>query len=108
MMNWVLLIIAITFEVLGTTFMKLSRGFTRPGATVVMFVAYAIGLSLMNLVLKKMDVSIVYAIWSGVGTAMVAVIGFLWFKEPVTAIKIISITLIIFGVIGLNISASPK
>jgi small multidrug resistance pump len=96
------------FEVLGTTFMKLSRGFVRPGPTVGMFLAYGIGLALMNLVLKRMDVSIVYAIWSGVGTAMVAVIGFLWFKEPVTAIKIISITFIIFGVIGLNIGASPK
>ncbi len=107
-MNWVLLFIAITFEVLGTTFMKLSRGFSRPGATVGMFLAYGVGLALMNLVLKRMDVSIVYAIWSGAGTAMVAVIGFLWFKEPVTAIKIISITLIIFGVIGLNIGAGHK
>ena len=73
-----------------------------------MFVAYGIGLALMNLVLRRMDVSIVYAVWSGVGTALVAIIGFLWFKEPATAIKIISITLIIFGVIGLYIGASGK
>lgn len=62
----------------------------------------------MNMVLKRMDVSIVYAIWSGMGTALIAIIGILWFKEPVTAIKIISLTLIIFGVIGLNLGGGPK
>lgn len=107
-MNWVLLFIAIIFEVLGTTLMKLSRGFSRPGPTALMFIAYGIGLTLMNLVLKRIDVSIVYAIWSGLGTAMIAVIGILWFKEPATAIKIISIALIIFGVIGLNIGSGHK
>jgi small multidrug resistance pump len=105
-MNWVLLFIAITFEVLGTTFMKLSRGFSRPGPTAFMFIAYGIGLTLMNMVLKRMDVSVVYAIWSGMGTALIAIIGILWFKEPLTAIKIISIVLIIFGVIGLNLNGS--
>lgn len=88
--------------------MKLSQGFSRVGPTFGMFVAYGIGLTLMNLVLRRMDVSIVYAVWSGVGTALVAIIGFLWFKEPATAIKIISIMLIIFGVIGLYIGASGK
>jgi small multidrug resistance pump len=107
-MNWVLLFIAITFEVLGTTFMKLSRGFSRPGPTALMFVFYGIGLTLMNMVLKRMDVSVVYAIWSGMGTALIAIIGILWFREPVTAIKIISIALIVFGVIGLNIGGGPK
>jgi len=53
--------------------------------------------------LKRIDVGVVYAIWSGVGTALIATIGILWFKEPVTLIKIASIALIILGVVGLNL-----
>jgi len=107
LLNWLLLIVAIIFEVSGTTSMKLSRGFTRTLPTVFMFVFYGIGLTLMNLVLKRLDVGVVYAVWSGLGTALIALIGILWFKEPVTAVKLISITLIIFGVIGLNLGGHP-
>ncbi|MBO3464488.1 MAG: hypothetical protein KME33_36820 [Aetokthonos hydrillicola CCALA 1050] len=55
--------------------------------------------------LKKIDVSIAYAIWSGLGTSLIAVIGIFWFKEPVNVLKIMSISLVIIGVIGLNLSA---
>jgi small multidrug resistance pump len=103
-MSWVLLFIAIFFEVMGTTFMKLTEGFTKLVPTILMFVSYGIGLTMMNLALRQLDVSIVYAIWSGVGTVLITIIGIFWFKEPATAIKLISIVLIIFGVIGLNIS----
>lgn len=69
-----------------------------------MFVFYGVGLVLMNIVIRRMDVSLVYAIWSGLGTALVAAIGILWFKEPATALKLCSIGLIVLGVIGLNMS----
>jgi len=100
--SWLLLIIAIAFEVGGTTSMKLSRGFTRLAPTLSMFLFYGIGLSLMTLVLRRMDLSLVYAVWSGLGTASVAIIGMVWFHEPATAIRIVSIGLIVLGVIGLN------
>jgi small multidrug resistance pump len=103
-MSWVILFIAIFFEVMGTTFMKLTEGFTKLVPTILMFVSYGIGLTLMSLALRQLDVSIVYAIWSGLGTVLITIIGIFWFKEPATAIKLISITLIIFGVIGLNIT----
>jgi small multidrug resistance pump len=45
-----------------------------------------------------------YAVWSGMGTALIATLGVLWFKEPVTALKLISLGLIIIGVVGLNLS----
>jgi len=101
--NWILLFIAIAFEVGGTTSMKLSRGFTRLLPTVLMFAFYGTGLTLMNLVLRRMDLSLVYAVWSGLGTAAIALIGMVIFNEPATAIRIGSIILIILGVIGLNI-----
>jgi small multidrug resistance pump len=100
--SWLLLLIAIAFEVGGTTSMKLSRGFTHLAPTLSMFFFYGIGLSLMTLVLRRMDLSLVYAVWSGLGTAAVAIIGMVWFHEPATAIRIISIGLIVLGVIGLN------
>jgi small multidrug resistance pump len=103
-MKWFLLLIAILFEVGGTTCMKLSRGFTQLKPTLFMFVFYGVGLALMNIVIRRMDVSLVYAVWSGLGTALVATIGILWFKEPATALKLCSIGLIILGVIGLNMS----
>ncbi len=56
------------------------------------------------LALKRIDVSIAYAIWAGLGTALITVIGIFWFKEPVNALKIISLIVIVAGVIGLNLS----
>lgn len=58
----------------------------------------------MNIVLKRIDVGVVYAVWSGLGTVLVVLIGILWFREPATTLRIVSISLIILGVIGLNIS----
>jgi len=103
MQNWILLFVAIAFEVAGTTSMKLSRGFTRLIPTLLMFLFYGSGLTMMNLVIRRMDLSLVYAVWSGLGTAAIALIGILWFHEPATALRIVSIIFIILGVVGLNI-----
>jgi len=102
--SWILLVVAIILEVSGTISMKLSDGFTKPGPVVAMLTFYALGLSLLALTLKTIDISIAYAIWSGLGTALIAAVGILWFKEPASFVKFISIGLIILGVIGLNIS----
>ena len=58
----------------------------------------------LSFALKTMEVSVTYAIWSGLGTALIAIIGFLWFREAITPIRIISLLLIIAGIIGLNVS----
>ena len=100
-MSWIYLILAITMEVIGTTNMKLSQGFTKTLPSILVFVFYIISFAFLTLALKKLDISITYAIWSGVGTALIAAIGFLYFKEPVTAIKIGSLALIVIGVVGL-------
>jgi len=100
-MSWVYLIMAILLEVLGTTCMKLSQGLTKPGPSVLVFVFYSCSLVGLTLALKKLQVSVAYAVWSGVGTTIVAVIGVVWFKEPVTAVKMVCLTMIIAGVVGL-------
>lgn len=105
-MAWLLLAASIVLEVCGTTCMKLSEGFTRPLPSVLLAVFYGASFIGLTLTLKKMDVSLAYAIWSGMGTALIAVIGFAWFKEPLTAMKIGSLILIIAGVVGLNLSGA--
>jgi len=103
-MTWLYLALAILLEVSGTTCMKLSEGFTKVVPSILLFVFYTLSFGMLTLVLKRLDVSIAYAVWSGVGTALIAAIGVLWFKEPATALKLISIGLIIIGVVGLNLS----
>lgn len=105
MSTWIILLFAIIFEVIGTTCLKLSDGFSRLTPTLLIFVFYGMGLFLMTLTLKKLDLGLVYAIWSGLGTALVAVIGVVFFNDLASAPRIISIALIVLGVIGLNLSA---
>lgn len=103
MSAWVYLAGAIVLEVAGTTSMKLSHGFSRLLPSLLLFVFYACAFVGLTVALKRLDLSITYAIWAGVGTILTALIGFVLFKEPVTVWKVISIALIIVGVIGLEL-----
>lgn len=103
MIEWVFLVLAIAFEVSGTTSMKLSDGFSHLWWSGAMLVFYLLSFALLTLALKKIDVSVAYAIWSGVGTVLIAIIGIFYFKEPATAAKLVSIALIVAGVVGLNL-----
>ena len=108
MQHWFFLAGAILLEVAGTTSMKLSAGFTKLVPSVLLFVFYAASFVALALALKKIEVSVAYAIWAGVGTALIAVIGILYFREAVTALKLISILLVIAGVVGLNLSGAKS
>jgi small multidrug resistance pump len=99
---WVVLSGAILLEVAGTTSMRLSEGFTRLTPSVLIFVFYALSFALNTLVIRVLGLSVVYGVWSGVGTVLTALIGIYYFKEPVTAIKMVSIGLIVIGVMGLH------
>jgi small multidrug resistance pump len=103
-MSWLYLVLAIVLEVSGTTSMKLSQGFTQTLPSVLMFLFYGLSLAALTLALKSIDVSMAYAIWSGLGTALIATVGVVWLKEPLNTLKIVSLLLIIIGVIGLNLS----
>ena len=103
-MEWLYLFGAICFEVLGTTCMKLSEGYTKLIPSVGVVVNYAICFALLTLSLKKIELSVAYAIWAGLGTAIIAGVGIVCFQENVSSAKIISLALIIAGVIGLNLA----
>ncbi len=96
--SWILLLIAIIFEVLGTASMKLSDGFSKllPSLTMILF--YGLSLVALNFSLKEIPVGTAYAIWSGVGVILITIIGFAFFSEKISLIKISAITLIIIGV----------
>ncbi|MDP4267115.1 MAG: multidrug efflux SMR transporter [Bacteroidota bacterium] len=102
-MHWFYLALGIVFEVLGTVCMKMADGFTKLIPSIFVFVFYGISLFALIFVLKKMDVSIAYAIWASLGIALISVIGIIWFKEPVSFVKILSLLFIILGVIGLEL-----
>jgi small multidrug resistance pump len=99
---WAVLSGAILFEVAGTTCMRLSEGFTRLAPSLLIFVFYAVSFALNTMVVRVLGLSVVYAVWSGVGTVLTALIGIYYFKEPATAVKLVSIGLIVIGVIGLH------
>ncbi len=88
--------------------MKLSAGFTKTIPSIMMFVFYLASLAVLTLALKKIDVSIAYAVWAGLGTALIATIGIVYFHESATLLKTISILLIIAGVVGLHLSGAKS
>ena len=103
-MYWLYLALAILFEVCGTTSMKLSHGFTRILPTVAMIFFYMLSFAFLTLALKKIDISVAYAIWSGVGVMLITIVGIFFFKENVSVLKILSILFIVIGVVGLHLS----
>lgn len=102
MPDWLYLAAAILFEVAGTISLKQAEGFSRPLPSLLTCVFYVLAFAALALALKKIDLSVAYSVWSGVGTALIAVIGFWWFEEPVTPVRLACIGLIVIGVVGLN------
>jgi small multidrug resistance pump len=104
---WIFLTGAIASEVVATASLKLSNGLTRPAPSVVVAVGYLLSFALLAQALKlQLQVSIAYAIWSGVGTAAITVIGILLLNEPLTAGKALGIALVIGGVVTLNLAGA--
>jgi len=105
-LDWLYLILAILFETAGTTALKLSEGFTRLVPSLLMVLCYAVSFGVFALALKRIDVGVGYAIWAGLGTALIAAIGVVVFKEQLSVPKLLSLALIIGGVVGLNLSGA--
>ena len=102
-MPWIYLVTAIALEVVGTTALKLSDGFSRWGWGAVSLAFYAGALILLSLVLRTMPVGMAYAVWSGLGVALVALIGALAFGQRLDAAAWLGMGLIVAGVLVLNL-----
>jgi small multidrug resistance pump len=104
-MNWIYLLSAIVLEVGGTLSLKLSDGLVKRGPVLLMVLLYGLSFFAFSHALKHMEVGTAYAIFSALGTALMASAGILWFNEPATAVRLVSLMLIILGVVGLNLNA---
>lgn len=103
-MVYLWLTLAVVFEVGWAVSMKLSNGFTKLPATAATVVMYLLSVVFLSRATKTMDIGVAYAIWAGCGVSLIAIVGMTYFKEPVTALKIASLALIVLGIVGLNVA----
>nr|WP_084411556.1 multidrug efflux SMR transporter [Fulvimarina manganoxydans] len=102
-MTYVYLLIAIACEIVGTTALKTTEGFTRLAPSIVTIIAYGFAFYFLSLPLKTMPVGIVYAIWSGTGIVLLALIDLVWFRTSIDLPGLIGIALILAGVLVINL-----
>ncbi len=108
MTAWLLLAFAIVAEVVGTLALRASDGFSRPLASAVVVAGYGVSFVLLAQVLKTLPVGVVYAIWSAVGMAVIAVLGKVLFDDPLPPLTVAGIVVIIVGVGLVQASASAQ
>jgi len=102
-MAWTWLFFAGLLEIAWAIGLKYSQGFTRPLASVLTIIGMLASFWFLSLALKTLPVGTGYAVWTGIGAVGTAILGVILFAEPVTAIRIASIGLIIAGIIGLKV-----
>ena len=103
MKNWIFLCVAIIAEVIATSALKSSEGFSKPIASVIVVLGYIIAFYCLSLTFKTIPVGIAYAIWSGVGIVLVTTIAWIVFGQKLDVWGIIGIALIMSGVLVLNL-----
>ena len=101
-----LLLAAIAAEVAATSALPRAEGFRNPLWTALVIGGYALSIWLLALVVERMPVSTAYAVWAGLGTAAVAVVGVLWLGESWDAVKIVALAMIVTGVVVLNLQGA--
>ena len=102
-MPYVFLTIAIVAEVIGTSALKASEGFSKTVPSVVTVVAYGAAFYCLSITLKTVPVGVAYAIWSGVGVALIAIVGWVLFDQKLDAAAIIGMGLIVAGVVVMQV-----
>ena len=103
-MSWIILLLAGLFEVGWAVGLKYTDGFTRPLPTLLTVTAMLISLGLLGLAMKELPLGTAYAIWTGVGAVGTVIAGIILFGEAVTLMRLASVTLIVCGLLGLNLS----
>ncbi len=102
-MNYLYLGLAIVSEVIATTALKASEEFSRLVPSIIVVLGYAVAFYFLSLTLRTIPVGIAYAIWSGVGIVLIALVGVVWFRQSLDAPAIIGMALIIAGVVVVNV-----
>jgi len=102
-MNYLYLGIAIVAEVIATSALAASNGFSKLVPGIITVVGYGVAFWFLGLTLRSMSTGVAYAIWSGVGIVLISAIGWIWFKQTLDTPAIIGISLIMAGVIVVNV-----
>lgn len=100
---WLLLLLAIVAEVIATSALKASDGFTRPGPVAVVVVFYGIAFFLLAQTLRVFPIGLAYAIWSGLGIVLISLVGWLWYGQTLDAAALVGLGLIVAGVLVVNL-----
>ena len=100
---WLVLGVAIVAEVIGTTALKASDGFTRLGPSLVVVVGYGVAFYCLSLVLRSVPVGVAYAVWSGLGIALITLVAFVLYGQRIDLAGLIGMGLIVAGVVVLNV-----
>lgn len=102
-MNYLYLLLAIVAEVVATSALKASQGFTRPGPLLVVALGYGLAFYLLSLIVETLPLGIVYAVWSGAGIVLVAIVGAVWLKQIPDWPAVLGMALILAGVVVVNL-----
>jgi len=103
-MNWLILVLAGLFEIGWAIGLKYTDGFTRPWPTLGTVAAMAISLALLGIAMKSLPVGTAYAVWVGVGAVGTAILGIVLLGEPANAGRLLSLSLIVAGIVGLKLA----
>lgn len=103
MQPWIFLALAIVSEVVGTSALKAAEGFSRPGPSLLVVGGYASAFYFLSLTLKTIPVGVAYAIWSGAGIALIALIAWFFYGQRLDLPAVIGLLLIVAGVVVLNV-----
>lgn len=104
-MSWILLFLAGAFEIAWAVGLKFTHGFTRPLPTAFTIIALVVSVGLLGMAAKTLPIGTAYAVWTGIGAAGTVICGMLFLGDPVTAMRVGSIGLILAGVIGLKLAS---
>jgi small multidrug resistance pump len=102
-MKWVYLATAIVAEIIATSALKASDGFSRPWPAVLTVAGYGVSFYFLSLTLREIPMGVAYAIWSGVGIALISLVGALFFDQRLDAPALLGMALIVAGVIVMNV-----
>ncbi|MCT4781708.1 MULTISPECIES: DMT family transporter [Exiguobacterium] len=102
MKGYIFLLFSIAFEVLGTSMLKLSDGFTQLVPSMILLASFAVSFTLMGIVLKTIPLSIAYSVWAGLGTVATGLIGVFVYGEVLSTLNSIGLIVIVLGVIVMN------
>jgi small multidrug resistance pump len=102
-MAYVYLLLAITFEVVATSLLKATDGFSRLWPTVACLCLYAGSFAWLSLAVRQVPVGVAYALWSGIGTTVIVAIGVVFLNESISVTKVVGVLLVVGGVVTLNL-----